>query len=298
MSTQQPVASATIAVKIAVMVVTGLAGGLAVLGGFGSFATVRHLAQPWFGASAWIVPVGVDLGILALLAWDLLAEHLALPWPVLRWTAWAFIAATVYLNITAARDNLTAAIMHAAMPTLFVVVIEGARHLLRQVTGLTSGTRIEPIPAARWILAPRSSFLMFRHMVLWQVTSYRHGLALENQRWQAIARLQENYGRYLWRWRAPLHERLALRPSLLHNDAAASAAATEPQDRLSDANQRLVEVATSILWDAQRQGNRLSQAALARRMRAQGQPIANDRLRWLVQAAACGLNEQQHRGRA
>jgi hypothetical protein len=277
--------TATTAIKIAVAIVAPLVGGLAVLGGIGSFTTIRHLAQPWFGPSAWIVPVGVDLGILALLAWDLLAEYLTLTWPALRWTAWAFIAATVYLNITAARGDATAAIMHAAMPLLFITVIEGVRHLIRQATGLANGTRIEPIPIARWLLAPRSSFLLFRHMVLWHITSYRQGLALEYRRRQAIACLRENYGRHLWRRRAPLHDRLALRPSPFHYDGAPSAASIDPQDRLSDADQRLVDLAISILRDAERQGNRLSQAALARQMRAHGQPIANNRLRWLVHAA-------------
>ncbi|MEV1199431.1 DUF2637 domain-containing protein [Microbispora rosea] len=52
---------------------------LAVLGGIGSFATLRHLAEPWFGPQAWIVPIGIDLGILALLAWDLLRSSPTCP---------------------------------------------------------------------------------------------------------------------------------------------------------------------------------------------------------------------------
>jgi hypothetical protein len=132
------------AVKIAIGAITPLICLLAVLGGIGSFAAI-----PWFGAAAWIVPVGIDVGILAILASDLLIEYLGFPWPVLRWVAWAFISATVYLNIAAARGNLTTAIMHAAMPTLFITVVEGIRYLLRQLTGLATGTRIERIPASR-----------------------------------------------------------------------------------------------------------------------------------------------------
>jgi hypothetical protein len=294
----------TVAVRLAAWIVTPLVCGLAVLGGIGSFATVRHLSTPWFGPEAWIVPVGVDLGILALLAWDLLAEYLGVPWPALRWTAWAFIAGTVYLNITAAHGNRAASIMHAAMPALFVTVIEGIRHLIRQRTGLAAGTRIEHIPLSRWLLAPRSSFLLFRHMVLWHVTSYRQALALEHQRLQAIARLQQDYGHYLWRWRAPLHRRLALRPAPVHDppgDGSIETAKTADvrallprrcflelpraaKDRLSEADRRLVEMARAISRKAERQGRRLSQTALAREMRARGQPIANDRLRWLIQA--------------
>jgi hypothetical protein len=286
-------------VRIATAVIAPLVVALGILGAIGSFATVRHLAQPWFGASAWIVPVGIDLGIAALLAWDLLAEYAGFPWPVLRWTAWAFIAATVYLNITASSGDLTAAVMHAAMPTLFVIVIEGIRHLIRQVAGIAAGTRIARIPASRWLLAPRSSFLLFRHMVLWHVTSYRSGLALEYQRWQAIARLQQQHGRYLWRWRAPLYERLALRPAPVQQGTWPNATtatesaraltpgqtATKPDPALSDRDKRLIAAASAILRDARGKGMTVSQAKVGRLLREQGLPIANERLRWLLTAA-------------
>jgi hypothetical protein len=213
------------AVKVTAMIVAPLTAALAVLGGIGSFTTVRDLAVPWFGRSAWIVPAGIDIGILALLAWDLLTEYLGLPWPLLRWIAWAFIAGTVYLNIAAAHGNPVGSVMHAAMPALFVTFTEGVRHLIRQLAGLANGTRIEGIPLPRWLLAPRSSFSLRRHMVLWHVTSYQEGLRLECGRLLAISLLQETYGRWLWRWKAPLHERLALRlapPSSLSSDLPAA----------------------------------------------------------------------------
>jgi Protein of unknown function (DUF2637) len=210
----QGISDAVGAVKLAVVIVVPLLCMLGVLGGIGSFATVRRLAAPWFGDWAWIVPVGVDTGILALLAWDLLAEYLGLSWPVMRWTAWAFITATVYLNVAAAHGSLTASVMHAAMPVLFVTVIEGIRHLIRQITGLATGTRIERIPLSRWLLAPRTTFLLGRRMVLWHVTSYHGGLQLEHQRLLTVSRLQQDYGRWQWRWQAPLADRLALRLAL------------------------------------------------------------------------------------
>jgi hypothetical protein len=64
--------------------------GLAGLGGYGSFASVQDVAEPWFGDQAWIVPAGVDLGILALVSVALLLEWLAMPMPALRWMAFAF----------------------------------------------------------------------------------------------------------------------------------------------------------------------------------------------------------------
>lgn len=148
-------------------------------------------------------------------------------------------------------------------------------------------------------------------MVLWHVTSYRQALALEYQRLQAIARLQQDYGHYLWRWRAPLQRRLALRPVPVHDASeggpiqrtkTADVRALLPRrcflelpratkDQLSQADRRLVEMARAISRDAKRQRRRLSQTALAREMRARGQPIANDRLRWLIRAAGAAPPE-------
>lgn len=343
---QGDAASATgpvLAARAAVAVVAPLTLALAVLGGIGSFATVRDLAVPWFGKSAWIVPVGIDVGILALLAWDLLTEYLGFPWPFLRWIAWAFIAGTVYLNVAAADGSPVASVMHAAMPALFVTVTEGVRHLVRQCAGLAKGTRIEGIPLARWLLAPWPSFVLWRRMVLWNVTSYHDGLTLEYQRLLAISRLQQAYGRRLWRWKAPLPELLALRTapaaSALGTDipapaappaspapdehAAELAAAPSPAGtdavppaavpgalpplallsflpqrhevdiqppaavpaRLSEQDLKLVKAASAIVRDAESRGESIGQAALARELRAQGLPIANERLRWLIEAA-------------
>jgi hypothetical protein len=335
-----------VAFGIAVVVLSLLSGGLATLGGIGSFATVRSLAVPWFGASsAWIAPVGIDIGILVLLGWDLLAEFLAMPWPVLRWVAWTFIGGTVYLNVAAAHGNPVGSVMHAAMPSLFIVATEGIRHLVRQLTGLANGTRIEGIPLARWLLAPQSSFTLYRHMVLWHVTSYHDGLRLEYDRMLTISRLQETNGRWLWRWKAPLRERLALRMApaeiALGTDAPTTltpATASEPTPaattpaaapktttespnaqptasapkaipplaildflpknhtvdidppaalptQLSQRDRQLLQAASAILRAAKDNGDSLSQAALARQLRAQGHAIANQRLRWLIQAA-------------
>jgi hypothetical protein len=272
-----------VAAAIAVAVIAPLVCALGVLGGIGSFTTVRHLAKPWFGPEAWTVPVGIDLGILALLAWDLLAEYLGLSWPALRWTAWGFVAATTYLNIAAAHGSATAAVMHASMPILFVTVIEGIRHLIRQHTGLAAGTRIEPLPLSRRLLAPRTTFLLARRMVLWHVTSYRDGLALEYQRLLAVSRLQQSYGRWRWRWRAPLHDRLTLK--LTPVDTAAAPLPTPDYTTLSPRDRQLIGQAGAILDQAAEQGVTVSRAALGRQLRAAGYTVGNGRLRWLMTEA-------------
>jgi hypothetical protein len=151
-------------------------------------------------------------------------------------------------------------------------------------------------------------------MVLWHVTSYRDGLRLEHDRLREVSRLQQAYGRWLWRCRAPLGERLALRLTQAEAMAAAAVAsepapasspasvpAAELLDRLpgqcmieppktttaplSKRTQRLIEATAAILDDADRHDSYLSQAALARELRERGHRVANDRLRWLVAMA-------------
>lgn len=176
--------------------------GLAGLGGYGSFASVRDVAEPWFGGQAWIVPAGVDLGILALVSVALLLEWLAMPMPALRWTAFLFTAATVWLNVSAAHGDITGMVMHAAMPVLFITFIEAVRHAIRRRAGIASGTVREGIPVARWLLAPFSTFRLWRRMVLWQITSYPQALTAEQRRRHALALLDGHYGRK-WKSRAP-----------------------------------------------------------------------------------------------
>ncbi|TDD73981.1 DUF2637 domain-containing protein [Actinomadura darangshiensis] len=176
--------------------------GLAGLGGYGSFASVQGVAEPWFGGQAWIVPAGVDLGILALVSVALLLEWLAMPMPALRWMAFAFTAATVWLNVSAAHGDVTGMVMHAAMPVLFITFIEAVRHAIRRRAGIAAGTVREGIPLARWLLAPFSTFRLWRRMVLWQITSYPQALVAEQRRRHALALLDAHYGRK-WKTKAP-----------------------------------------------------------------------------------------------
>lgn len=194
--------------------------GLAGLGGYGSFASVRDVAEPWFGEQAWIVPAGVDLGILALVSVALLLEWLAMPMPALRWMAMAFTGATVWLNVSAAHGDATGMVMHAAMPVLFVTFIEAVRHAIRRRAGIAAGTVREGVPATRWMLAPFSTFRLWRRMVLWQITSYPQALAAEQRRRHALALLGERYGRR-WRSKAPADVVWMLRDGVMLDQALA-----------------------------------------------------------------------------
>ncbi|MFG2245780.1 DUF2637 domain-containing protein [Spirillospora sp. NPDC048823] len=257
---------------------------LAVLGGLGSFTTIRRMAEPYFEGLAWIVPVGMDVGILILLAWDLLMEYLDMPWPVLRWVAWVYIAGTVLVNVSAAHGDFAGSVMNAAMPVLFITVVEGVRHLIRRWVGLTSAGRVERIPAARWALAPVSSLLLWRRMILWHITEYRQGLDLEYRHLEAVSELQQEYGRWSWRWRAPLADRLAL-----HRLPAQLTTRRDDDEDLGDeirhdGDDRLMAVARQLQREVEREGVQLSRDRLGSRLRELGFTIANHRLTQMIAA--------------
>ncbi|WP_435888281.1 DUF2637 domain-containing protein, partial [Streptomyces niveus] len=79
-----------------------MAGGgllIALIGFIGSYTAVQQLAvDKGFGDFSYLFPVGVDAGIVVLLAMDLLLTWLRIPFPLLRQTAWLLTAATIAFN--------------------------------------------------------------------------------------------------------------------------------------------------------------------------------------------------------
>jgi hypothetical protein len=69
---------------------------------------------------------------------------------------------------------------------------------------------MERVRRSRWFLSPVPTFLLWRRMILWEVTSYRDALGLERRRVLARADLRERYG---WRWRTktPRREKTLLK---------------------------------------------------------------------------------------
>lgn len=50
---------------------------------------------------------------------------------------------------------------------MLLVMIEAGRTILLRRIGQVQGTRREPIPLARWVLAPWQTFRLWRQMALW-----------------------------------------------------------------------------------------------------------------------------------
>ncbi|WP_262058645.1 DUF2637 domain-containing protein [Streptomyces sp. STR69] len=193
------------------MAVAAGAAIIAAIGFAGSYAAVRHLAErKHFGAFATVFPVGIDAGILVLLALDLLLTWLTMPLALLRHTAWLLTAATIAFNGAAAWPDPLGVGMHATIPVLFVVVVEAARHAIGRTAEIVAGRHMDSVRLVRWLLDPISTFRLWRRMKLWELRSYDQVIQLEQSRLVERARLRARYGRR-WRSKAPVSAVMALR---------------------------------------------------------------------------------------
>lgn len=206
----------------AVIVIGVMATALAVGGMMLSFRAVSAEMAGTFGNWAWLVPIVIDLVVLVFSGVDLLLNRMRMGHVLARVAVYGATAGTICLNYSAG-GSTAGRIAHILMPSVWVVFIELMRHIVRRLTGLADGTLREPIPVARWILAPWRTAKLWRRMVLWQTNSYPKALAQERQRLEAIARLQEAHGLF-WRWRVTPLVRLELslgeRPSTRLTDNA------------------------------------------------------------------------------
>ncbi|MFJ3141425.1 DUF2637 domain-containing protein [Streptomyces halstedii] len=167
---------------------TGLAivGGtvLASIGFTGSYSGLVTLGQQHhFGWFAHVFPVGIDAGIVVLLALDLHMIRKGTPWPVVRLVAHVLTILTIAFNAAAApgpvRSDLVGAAMHGVLPVLFIVAVEAARRLLIKAARIEAGVDAAGVPLHRWVLAPWSSWSMFRSMKLYGLASYTQAVDME-----------------------------------------------------------------------------------------------------------------------
>ena len=197
--------------RILIGVVVAGAVIIASIGFAGSYAAVRELAlQKGFGNFSLVFPIGVDAGIVVLLALDLLLTWLRIPFPLLRQTAWLLTAATIAFNASSAWPDPLGVGMHAVIPVLFVVSVEAARHAVGRIADITADKHMEGVRITRWLLSPIPTFLLWRRMKLWELRSYEQVIKLEQDRLVYQARLQSRFGR-AWRRKAPVEALMPLR---------------------------------------------------------------------------------------
>ncbi|WP_431982574.1 DUF2637 domain-containing protein [Streptomyces qinglanensis] len=219
--------------RILIAVVVAGAVVIAAIGFAGSYAAVRDLAErKGFGAFAPFFPIGVDAGIVVLLALDLLLTWIRIPFPLLRQTAWLLTAATIAFNGAAAWPDPLGVGMHAVIPVLFVVTVEAARHAAGRVAALTADTHMEGVRLSRWLLAFPSTFRLWRRMKLWELRHYDDVIRMEQDRLVYETRLRARYGRS-WRRKAPVEALMPLKLTRygipLHRTAPQASALPEPE---------------------------------------------------------------------
>ncbi|MFJ4097120.1 DUF2637 domain-containing protein [Kitasatospora sp. NPDC089913] len=191
-----------------------VAAGACIISGIGfagSYNAVRELAeQKGFGAFSYAFPIGVDAGIVVLLALDLVLTWLRIPFPALRQTAWLLTVATIAFNAAASWGDPLGMGMHAVIPLLFVVVVEASRHAVGRIAAITADRHMESVRMMRWLLSPVPTFRLWRRMKLWELRSYDEVVRLEQNRLVYRAQLRFRYGRG-WRRSAPIQALLPLK---------------------------------------------------------------------------------------
>ncbi|MFC9317416.1 DUF2637 domain-containing protein [Streptomyces nigra] len=195
---------------------TGLAGlgalaaaGVGALGLIASFDAVSSAAARWGFGEPWMLPVGIDVAIPVFTVANLLLIRMDMALAWVRFVPWALTLVTCGLNV-AAGHSLMAKVAHGTMPLLWVVFSEIGAHVYAVRIGAATGRRMEKVRFSRWMLAPLSTFALWRRMTLWEITSYSEALKRERERQLARARLRERHGRR-WRSKTPRPERVLLK---------------------------------------------------------------------------------------
>jgi hypothetical protein len=250
--------------------ILAMAGGgvLAGIGFTGSYSALAQLGfDHGFGWFAHVFPVGVDAGIVVLLALDLHMIRKGTPWPVVRLVAHLLTVATIVFNASVAgpisADPVGSA-MHGVLPVLFITAVEAGRRLVIRAADIDAGRDAAGVPLHRWLLAPVASVRMYRRMRLWAIPSYAQAVALERERIVYRVLLDRRYGSSR---KAPSDARLPLtmaRYGLTVDEALALPQEAEEAERLR------VELAQQRAADMELRAARRAADAEIARLRTQG----------------------------
>ncbi|MGR4884017.1 DUF2637 domain-containing protein [Streptomyces sp. LARHCF249] len=180
------------------------------LGLLSSYTALEAKAAGWGWEWPWLLPVGIDVAIPAFTGANLVLIRMGMELRWIRWVPRALTAVTVYLNWSASH-SASGRLGHAALTLLWVVFSEIASHVYATRIGAVTGkVRMETVRRSRWVLAPIPTARLRRRMILWEITSYEEALTRLQQETWLRARLREEFG-LLWRWKAPLEQRMALK---------------------------------------------------------------------------------------
>ncbi|MFH9426373.1 DUF2637 domain-containing protein [Streptomyces sp. NPDC017529] len=219
----------------------GIASGTGVgtLGLASSYRALEHKAAApasaggWgWGDYAWMLPVGVDLGILTFSIVNLLLVKAEKPLAWVKWVPRLLTIVTIVLNWSTGA-TLEGKLGHAALAALWVVLSEIAAHLYAAHIGRLKGQRhMERIRLSRWLYQPVSTARIHRLMKTWEITSYNEALERDRQRMVYRSGLREKHGRR-WRFKSTEKDLQPLR--LLGYGMTLEDALGEPERQKTDA---------------------------------------------------------------
>jgi uncharacterized protein DUF2637 len=221
--------------------------GLAAYGVAGSYQTLSGLAQRRGVPLAPLVPVGIDGGLIGVVVLDLVRSWIGQPIGWLRQLVRVLTVGTVAANAAAGWPDLVLTGLHVAAPLMLLVMVEAGRTVLLRRIGGPDGRPRDPIPVARWVLAPWPTWLMWRRMVMWRIASFQDALEAEQQRRHAIALLKASYGRR-WKRHAPPELVRMLRTGVSMGDAVARA--REVAARTDTRGEEVPGTAEDATWKA------------------------------------------------
>jgi len=180
---------------------------LAAVAGIGfsvSYQTIAHIAtQHHMPGPAVLYPVGIDAGILAMIAEALHLIREKRSDFVPRLLAWLLAGFTIYVNVHGSpAGDWVGGGLHVVMPALWVAGLELVRH--RRV----AEARADGIPAKRWIAAPFTTGALWLRMQRDGITSYRLALEMEQARLYARDLIRATPEEYRPAWSSLLRKRI------------------------------------------------------------------------------------------
>jgi hypothetical protein len=179
-------------IRYAIALLLGTA--VAAMGYVTSFSNLSKWAQAHHYSIPAALPIGLDIGIPALLILDSLR-----PSRYLRWSAWALSALTVAGNaaVTPGASVLDRA-LHGVMPAVAILFFEALRHLRVDQSKDKTRAELDRIRRSRYVVAPVRTIRLRVRMIAWEVTSYTEALRLESTILYARAVLIAEYGKRSW----------------------------------------------------------------------------------------------------
>ena len=180
---------------------------LAAVAGIGfsvSYQTIAHLAaQHHMPGPAVLYPIGIDVGILAMIAEALHLIREGRSDFVPRLLAWLLAGFTIYVNVHGSpAGDWVGGGLHVVMPALWVAGLELVRH--RRV----AETRADGIPGRRYLAAPFSTLKLWLRMQRDGITSYPLALELEQARLFARDLIRATPEEYRPAWSSLLCKRI------------------------------------------------------------------------------------------